>query len=174
MKERQRYSFEGTKCFSGADIDHSLNFATDYCGIHRTFISNLCMSCPMYGSHRVFDEWKHSLCGKCNSLASPVVAYSTAGVVLLLVELPSAHAVILYWAPGTAGLIVTFLLLFIFLYCPIIGTPKRNTSCPVIVALVMSSFLLTWHTTAESVILATMRLGTLSGSDKERPETVIV
>ena len=93
-----------------------------------------------------------------------MVAYTTAGVALL-VPPPSAHAVILYWAPGTAGLIVTLLPLPVFTYSPIIGTPKRITSYPLITALVMSSLLWTWYSTAELVTLPNKNPGTLRGSE---------
>ena len=84
-------------------------------------------------------------------------------------QLPaSAHAVILYWAPGTAGLIVTLLPLPVFMYSPIIDTPKRITSYPVINGLVMSSRRFTWHFTAKFVALSTTRLGMLRGSDVGR------
>ena len=109
-----------------------------------------------------------------HSLASPVAAYTTAGVALLLPLVRRAHAVILYWAPGTAGLIVTLLPLPAFTYSPIIGTPKRITSYPVIITLVVSSFLWTRYSTADFVTLPTMRLGTLRGSEEGRPKTLII
>ena len=63
-----------------------------------------------------------------HSLASLVTASTTAGDALLVTS-TTAHAVILYRAPGTAGLILILLPLYpAFTYSPIIGTPKRNTS----------------------------------------------
>ena len=97
-----------------------------------------------------------------HSLA-PVVAFTTAGDALLLPS-PSAHAVILYWAPGTAGLIVTLLPLPVFTYCPIIGTRKRVTLNPVMTLSVMPSFLWTWYSTVEFVTLYTISCGALRGS----------
>ena len=110
--------------------------------------------------------WAHAHIKVCICMHSlPVVAYTTAGVALLLPS-PSAQAVILYWAPGTVGLIVTLLLPPVLTYSPIIGTPKRVTSYPVISGLVMASLLWTWYTTAEVVALYTVRLGTLRGSER--------
>ena len=95
------------------------------------------------------------------SLASPVVAFFTAGVALLLVPLSSAHAVILYGAPGTAGLIVTLLPLPAFTYS-IIGTPKRITSYPVIIRVVSASFLCTWNSTLVLDGMTAVSSGTLT------------
>ena len=92
-----------------------------------------------------------------NSLASPVVTCSPAGVALL-VPLPSAHAVILYWAPGTAGLIVTLLPLPVFTYSPIIGTPKRITSYVAMILVALPCAVVS-YTTCELVTLVTVTPG---------------
>ena len=96
-------------------------------------------------AHTHTHAWAHAHINVCIRMHSlPVVAYTTAGVALLLPSLLSAHAVILYWASGIAGLIVTVPPVFTFSYCPIIDTPKRITTYPVINASVIPSFLWTW------------------------------
>ena len=92
-----------------------------------------------------------------SSPASPVVADTTAGVALL-VPLPSAHAEILYWAPGTAELIVTLLPLPVFSYSPIIGTPKRITSYPAMTLVALPCAVVS-YTTCELVTLVTVTPG---------------
>ena len=68
---------------------------------------------PMFPHTRTLAHAHIIICIRIHSL--PVLAYSTAGVALFLLS-PSAHAVILYWAPGTTGLIVTLLPLPAFTY----------------------------------------------------------
>ena len=92
-----------------------------------------------------------------NSLASPVVTICTTGVALLL-PLPSAHAVILYLAPGTAGLIGSLLPLPVFTYTPIIGTPKRNTSYPAMTLVALPCAVVS-YTTCELVTSVTVTPG---------------
>ena len=91
-----------------------------------------------------------------------MVTSTTAGVALLLVA-STAHAVILYRAAGTVGLIVTLPLFRTLSYSPIIGIPNRDTVYPTISRDMKLSVLSTWKSTAEFLAL---RRGTLIESEQ--------